>query len=95
MNTKKTTLTKSQERYIDENWEQKTDEGIAAEIQVSPSVVNYYREQKGYKKIKKKPEVRLEDKVKEEPKPKMKRPPAVYSNRSHEEVLNYYENLQL
>jgi predicted transcriptional regulator len=95
MNTKKTVLSKLQERYIDENWEQFTHEAIAATIKVAPSVVSYYCQQKGYRKMKKAIQ-RIEEKVKEDQqKKRINRPPAIYSNRSHEEVLNYYENLEV
>lgn len=95
MNTKKTVLIKEQEQFIDENWQNHTLEDIAAAIRISTSVVSYYCQQKGYRKVKK-PEIRIEDKVKEDQqKRKMSRPPAVYSNRSQEDVLSYYENLKV
>jgi predicted DNA-binding helix-hairpin-helix protein len=94
MNTKKTILTKEQEKFIDENWQQYTHESIAVGIGVSVTKVSNYCAEKGYKKIRKQM-VRIEKKiVNHGPEKKhIKRPPAVYSNRSHEEVLNYYENL--
>jgi predicted DNA-binding helix-hairpin-helix protein len=96
MNTKKTFLTKAQETYIDLNWELYTHEAIAVEIGVSATKVSNYCAEKGYKKIKKLM-VRIEKKI-VNPGPEkkhIKRPPAIYSNRSHEEVLNYYENLEV
>jgi len=93
MNTKKTVLTKAQEQYIDKNWGKLTFEQVADNLLVPVTAVNYYCAQKGYRKTKKAVE-RIEEKVKQDIDVKrIKRPPAVYSNRSHEQILSYYENL--
>jgi hypothetical protein len=97
MNTKKTILTKSQEKYINENWQQFKHEAIAVELGLSVTSVSNYCTSKGYKKINKQPQIRIEKKIINmgPDKKTVKRPPAVYSNRSHEEILSYYENLEV
>ena len=88
-------LTSEQKQFIRDHFKEMSRKGMAAELNVSFKKVEALCVAENLKMSRFISRGLYKAKVDDTPKPKIKRPPAHYSNRSREEVLNYYENLEV